>query len=383
MGIGARNEAAALPGENASGAISGSFSILGEGIRLKGSPAEDVKPVFREYLAFRNDNVDPSWEIAWNGHVSPTTLTFDGKVHLGVPPNSASPIISTKIMDHVYKVVVDFYLFHGAAAAWGDVLLIFPGETGTGKSSLSLALTTGGWSLFSDEVIAISRESLEVAPFPRAIMAWSNSPALGEFLRAEEERGGFVPFVGKRMKVLIPFSLLNKPRAPLRAAAIVCLRGGRREAREGRGEIVATYWDERMENLAREKGIYGNLQISRVGEFWRIESDHMEIAEEICVSLGGLVIERAPVEERPAVFGETPLLEPISPSECLNALWSVFENGGTLTGGEERAVEVYVELAKMVKAIPSFWLRPGPPGPTCELLKNLAEKLGKKSVSRE
>jgi len=101
------------------------------------------------------------------------------------------------------------------------------------------------------------------------------------------------------------------------------------------------------------------------------------------VSLGGLVIERAPVEERPAVFGETPLLEPISPSECLNALWSVFENGGTLTGGEERAVEVYVELAKMVKAIPSFWLRPGPPGPTCELLKNLAEKLGKKSVSRE
>lgn len=374
----ARNEATALPCENASSGISGTFSILGEGIRLRCCPAEDIEPVFREYSAFRNDNVSPFWDIAWNGHASPTTLTFDGKVHLGVPPKSASPIISTKIMDHVYEVVEDFYLFHGAAAAWGDVLLMFPGETGSGKSSLSIALATRGWSLFSDEVIAISRESLDVAPFPRAIMAWSNSPALGEFLRAEKERGGFVPFVGKRTKVLIPFSLLSKLRAPLRPAAIVCLRGGRREAREGRGEIVVTYWDERMENLAREKGIYGNLQVSRVGEFWCIESDHMEIAEEICVSFGGLVIERAPVEERPAIFVEAPLLEPIPPSECLNALWSVFENGRTLTGGEERAVEVYVELAKIVKAIPSFWLTPGPPSPTVELLQNLAERLRKK-----
>jgi len=383
MGTVPRNEAPALAGESPSNAVSATFSILGVTVCVKGSPASDIEPVIREYAAFRSDDVSPSWDIAWDGHASPTTLTFDGKVHPCIPQKSAASIISTKIMDRVYEAGEDFYLLHGAAAAWQNVLIIFPGQTGSGKSSLSIALARSGWSLFSDEVIAISRESLQVVPFPRAVSAWGSSPALRELLRAQNQREPFVPAVGKRTKSLIPFSFFNQPPAPLSPAALVCLRGGRREARRGGQEIAVTYWDERMEKLAREKGIHDHLRTRKVGEFWCIRSDNTEIVETICTSLGGIVIDRDLVKSPPPAFAKRPVLEPVSPSECLDAIWAVFENGRSLTNREGGAVKLYLKLARIVKTMPCFWLRPGPSSSTCELLRNLADKLNKRDVSRE
>lgn len=383
MGIAPRSEALTVPRGDVPGEISVAFSVLGVGIRLKACPAADIAPVIREYSAFRSDEAHPSWTITWDGHASPTRLTVDDKVHLGIPGKSVSPIISMKIMDRVYQSIEDFYLFHGGAAAWRGVLLVFPGESGTGKSSLSIGLAMKGWRLFSDEVIAISRKSLQAVPFPRAITVWKNARALDEFLFPRGRCPQFVSLPGERMKAVIPFSSFNKPPAPLSPAAVVCLRGGRREVRKGGGQIVVTYWDERMERLARERGFHEHLQIQKLGEFWCIRSDRMEMVEDICTSLGGLVIERELLENGRPTFGKTPLLEPISPSECLKALWSVFENGRALTNRQGGATALYLHLARLVKTMPCFWLRPGPPSPTCELLQNLAQELERRNVSRE
>ena len=178
------------------------------------------------------------------------------------------------------------------------------------------------------------------------------------------------------MKAIIPFSSFSKPSSPLPLKAIVCLRGGRREIRKGGGQIVVTYWDERMERLARRKGIYDRLHIEKIEEFWCIRSDRMEVVEDICTSLGGLVIQRDLVKNSQPVFGRAPLLEPISPSEALSALWSVFENGRRLTNCQGGVTALYLKLARLVKTVPCFWLRPGPPSPTCELLQDLAQEFG-------
>ena len=382
MGIVPRSEVASGSKRRSDGA-SVTFSILGVGVRVKGCPASDIEPVLREYSAFQTDSVVSAWEIEWNGRETPTTLTFDGKVHPGISPKTAAPIVSTKMMDYVYRMSEDHYLFHGAAAAWRGGLLTFPGESGAGKSSLAISLGRRGWSLFSDEVIALSREDFRAVPFPRAMLVRRESPALGEILQDVKRREEFLPARRGRSKAMIPFDFFNEAPLPLSPKAIVCLRGGRREVRRGGTEIAVTLWDDRMEKLAREKGIYDGLEARRVGEFWCIRSDSMEIVEDICSSLGGIVIERDVVEDRPSAFGKTAKLEPISPSEGLSSLWSVFENGRALAHHEESIPALYMRVAKFVTTMPCFWLRPGLPSDTCELLQHLAEELARRDVSRE
>lgn len=382
MGIVPRSEVARGSKRRSDGG-SMTFSILGVGIRVKGCPASDIEPVLREYSAFEIDSVVSAWEIEWNGLATPTTLTFDGKVHPGISPKSAAPIMSTKTMDYLYRMCGDHYLFHGAAAAWRGALLIFPGESGAGKSSLAISLGRRGWSLFSDEVIALSREHFRAVPFPRAVLVRRDSPALGELLQDVKQREEFLPAGGGRTKAMIPFAFFNEPPSPLSPKAIVCLRGGRREVRQGGREIAVTFWDDRMERLAREKGVYDGLEVRRVGEFWCIRSDSMAVVEEICSSLGGIVIERDVVEDRPSAFGKTAKLEPISPSEGLSSLWSVFENGRALAHHEESIPALYMRVAKFVKTMPCFWLRPGLPSDTCDLLQELAEELARRDASRE
>jgi len=383
MPIAPRNSASIPSLGDSSDAISVGFSILGVGIRLEGRPAADIYPVTQLYADFREAKVSPSWTIKWDGGSSPTRMTVNEEVYDGLSGKWISPLISMKVMDCVYRTTKDFFLFHGAAAAWRDVLLAFPGESGAGKSSLSVALASEGWSLFSDELIPVSRKNLHVLPFRRAITIRSTDPVSNDFLPAEGHSTEFMPLVGGGSKTIISFLFSRKPPSPFPLKAIVCLRGWRGEMRGRQRQIVVTHWDKRMENLAREKGVYGNLHVRRVGQFWRIRSDRVVVVEDICTSLGGIVIERGLVEDSPPAFGKTPLLEPISPFECLNVLWSVFQNGRSLTNGGGGTLGLYLQLAQIAKAIPCFSLRPGPPAPTCELLKKLAEKLAKRDVSRE
>jgi len=386
MQVSAANTVPLPPRVEGSDAISIPFSILGVGIHLEGRPGADVRAATQIYAEFQNTEANATWAIVWNGDASPTRLTVNGKVHPGLSRRWISALISTRIMDCVHRSVKHLYLFHGAAAAWRGVLLAFPGESGTGKSVLSVALARNGWSLFSDEIIAISPEHLDVCPFPRAIMIRESDAGLSGLVSRVQGAGfraqglltkpvGLVPLVGGGTKMMIPFSFFNEPPAPLRLGAIVCLRGYRREARQGGREIVVTHWDESMEKLARQRGIFADLEIWRQDDFWCIRSDHTDAVEEICTSLGGIVIERDLIESSPPVFGASPVLEPISFAECLDALWPVFQNGRAIMSLENGAVGLYLRLARLFSRTPCFWLSPGPPSPTCELLRNLAEEL--------
>jgi hypothetical protein len=377
------NKALALPREDRSEAVSVGFSILGVGIRLEGNPGADIYPAARLYADFLNDKTAASWTIVWNGRASPTRLTVNGKVHPALSRKWISALISMKIMDCLYRSSEDFYLFHGAAAARRGVLLVFPGQSGTGKSLLAIVLARSGWTLFSDEIIAISKTSLRVFPFGRAIMVRKSEPLIGDLLLGAEDKSETMPLVGGGAKTMIPFSFFNEPPTPLPFKAIVCLRGGRREVSRGGRQVVVTHWDEKMEKLAKQRGLYGSLRVSRVGEFWCITGDRTAAAEDICTSLGGIVIERDLIEEDCPLFARRPLLKTISPSECLNALWSVFQNGRAHREREGGTVGLYMHLARLVKAIPSFWLRPGALSPTCELLQNLADRLTNNDASRE
>ncbi|MDP2895264.1 MAG: hypothetical protein Q8Q12_01745 [bacterium] len=135
-------------------------------------------------------------------------------------------------------------------------------------------------------------------------------------------------------------------------------------------------WNKNMEIVAREQGIWQRMSVRRDGDFYRITSDRADLVEDICTSLGGIVFERDAVADLRPVFGNKPVLKPASPTECLNALWLVFQNGRRLVQGTSGVDKLYADLARLVNKIPCWILRPGSPGETRHLLRDLAEQLG-------
>jgi hypothetical protein len=67
---------------------------------------------------------------------------------------------------------------HAGVLAGASGLVVVPGRSGHGKSTLVAALVRAGFGYLSDEVLAVDRTSLTVAPFARPIALDANSCAV-------------------------------------------------------------------------------------------------------------------------------------------------------------------------------------------------------------
>jgi HprK-related kinase A len=60
-------------------------------------------------------------------------------------------------------------LLHSGAVARGNTGVLLPGPSGSGKSSLSLALVQSGCRYFSDEIGVVDPDTSELLPFPKPV----------------------------------------------------------------------------------------------------------------------------------------------------------------------------------------------------------------------
>jgi hypothetical protein len=69
----------------------------------------------------------------------------------------------------VLTQIPDYTAMHAGVISYNDKGIIICGETGKGKSTLTLALVQLGFRFLSDEVALISQPGHQVVPFPRAL----------------------------------------------------------------------------------------------------------------------------------------------------------------------------------------------------------------------
>ncbi len=128
--------------------------------------AEYGRRLFRRFLSSETD-ADTTLEIVSDpaGGWRVRDEIIDATVHERA---WLAGILCARVLETAGNCVADHDLFHAAALSRDGRGLVLCGESGFGKSTLTLALIAAGWKFLSDEVAALDGDR-RLQPFPKAL----------------------------------------------------------------------------------------------------------------------------------------------------------------------------------------------------------------------
>ncbi len=136
-----------------------------------------------------------SWDIALNGQ-----LFFEG-----LTENELLPHAFMLTFALAARALDDKLLFHAAVLGRAGKVVIFPGETGTGKTTLAAVLARQGWQFFSDELAVMDSERLTITSFPLPMSIKTGAvPIIEPFYPGLGKAGKYLRPDGKIVRYLAP-----------------------------------------------------------------------------------------------------------------------------------------------------------------------------------
>jgi hypothetical protein len=110
----------------------------------------------------------------------------EGDVVLGsdLPADVAVHLVDAEIRRRVASLARDRVFVHAGAVAMDDRVLVLPGPTFTGKSTLVAALVARGATYYSDEYAVLDQHGM-VHPFPRPLSIRANKDRYGDYTPVE------------------------------------------------------------------------------------------------------------------------------------------------------------------------------------------------------
>ena len=135
----------------------------------------------------------------------------DLRFRKGLHKNEVFPHIVTLFFICACDSLVEHLLFHAAVLGKDGTTIVFPGEAGSGKTTIAAALMAHGWQFFSDEIAVLNVGSLCVSPLPLPISIKPGSveplsryyPELFEFTVYQRADGKMVRYLSPSAKNLI------------------------------------------------------------------------------------------------------------------------------------------------------------------------------------
>ncbi|MBP7147793.1 MAG: hypothetical protein KBD01_09625 [Acidobacteria bacterium] len=294
---------------------------------------------------------------------APVLRTPAGDVELARddPEGHAAGIVFRELLDRVDRFVV----LHAAAVEHAGRAFLVAGPTGSGKTTLALALVERGLRLLSDDFAPLERGGRRIHPFPKSLGVRGGAAAqladrvaqvrgedlalgAGRWTLAPAPLGGIVFFNG--------LDAAPAPLAPYRFA-------------------IATAHDPAP--LVRELARLDGVSVIERGERSLVAAIDPARArgaaiQDALARSAALVLDYG-VAGAPPPPGREPRLLPIAPSAALVLLVREVQNrrpGGRLLqtlGGDAAALAA--EIAPAIAGVPLAWLVTGEPRASAELLE--------------
>lgn len=124
----------------------------------------------------------------------PYVLSASGKVVFrGRNPVAALAFLEWFVINAVVQRNLTHIMLHASALAFGNTGVIFPASSGSGKTTIALALIAQGFQYLSDEVAMIDAEYLTLQPLPRGLAIRENAFHLLQSLNKPPPSVGFYP----------------------------------------------------------------------------------------------------------------------------------------------------------------------------------------------
>ena len=165
------------------------YEILGHRVLVRSTSADFAAQVQRLLRSFRVHSAAGKWTPSMNGATQDLTLSFvvagqsksPGVRHFHFAYTNYTQVgrsisfwplfrhLELQLNLFLADKLADRYPLHAGAVARDGAGIILPGESGSGKSSLTLALLQQGYSYMSDELAAVELTTGELHSYPKPI----------------------------------------------------------------------------------------------------------------------------------------------------------------------------------------------------------------------
>ena len=191
--------------------------LLGADFTIRCHAAEWGEFLFQLWEPFATQGNEKANAIEIEADPTGWTISFfDEWGVLDSDPWSLANELRNAMFTKALEASADTIAIHAAALARGETGLLLCGPSGTGKSSLTLALLDQGWTYLSDDFAPISVESDRILPVPKPLHV--KNPVLWEGLLKRWEQPSWVP--APTLSCLIPATVWRVTEEPVEAKLI-------------------------------------------------------------------------------------------------------------------------------------------------------------------
>jgi hypothetical protein len=151
------------------------YSLAGVTWQISASEAVAAEAWFNCFAHLESNAASTGLGYQLTAEASGWTLTGSGERIEGLADNEVLPWLLTLLFAELCARQPQQLLLHAAVARRDGRLLMLPGESTFGKSTLATALAAHGWMLYSDELAPLDPITFQVTPFPLPVGIKSRS----------------------------------------------------------------------------------------------------------------------------------------------------------------------------------------------------------------
>jgi hypothetical protein len=337
---------------------------------------EDLDLFFGQFSAQEEADVNICYLVSDSSIFGMPVLFFEGKRFSVFNVQHLIDYAILLILNSLPCKVTTHYLFHAASLHYRGKGFVIAGDSGRGKSTLSLELLRRGFNFISDDIAALGANDHRIYPFPFPLRLDEGGMQLFaetafhdfEYVPCSSDQRKGMGFIGQKgvypaCSSICAFDYL------------ICLSSwnGREKdlQREEKGSTYAAvdHIDEGMIEELRKDLTIQDISISPRGHFYQIKVAwkngiaRFRQLEELCSRHEIFLFTMSDENQEAFNYQLSPTIENMSPSGAALELYKSFR-GGTSAWLYRKKFEAspgrfLMSVGKLVKGVKSYYLSPG------------------------